>query len=555
MLKNNLSHQPHFEKQKIELSYCTSKKQNIKMSTENHPLTDTRNFIWHDYETTGINKALDRPVQFAAVKTDNYLTPTGEEWNFYCKLTRDVIPKASAMTLTRINPFDLETKGLEEYEFAKKIYEIMIGPDTCSLGYNTIKFDDEVTRNLFYRNFFEIYDRENKNGNSRWDLIDLTRAFYAISPECLNWPKKEDGTPDFKLENLAKENNLIQEQAHNALSDVKATLNLAQTLRTHDKDLFDYIYSMRGKENIARLMDENLNHSNLLGLVSGFVKSTQGCLTFIQPFLKVKNFGDQYWCVDFTSSEDVFNELIENPRKGLLNKFKKADGRDSLNSAICQVRTNKSSIIIHPSKLKKVNWNRLGISGEEIKKRYSKIKPFLTNSKWLEEIKEAIFELPKTEPYNDVEQKIYQGAFLSYEDKKRCALVRGRKEPSDKMWPNFSDERMKELLFRYKNRHSDETTAKDKSEWSKQINNKIVGKFDESTQSYSHGSIGEFLTDWKETFLKKETLDEKQEKILYDTMEYAKKISAYWGADMELTKEYDAVMKDLETKRQKTTKP
>lgn len=525
------------------------------MNIENSPLINTNHFIWHDYETSGINKALDRPVQFAAIKTDNYLKPTGEQWDFYCKLTNDIIPKASAMVLTRINPFYLEKEGLEEYEFAKKIFDIMIEPNTCSLGYNTIKFDDEVTRNLFYRNFFEIYDRENKNGNSRWDLIDLTRAFYAISPDGLKWPKKDDGTPDFKLENLAKENDLIQEQAHNALSDVRATLNLAQILRKNNKDLFDYIYLMKSKENIIQLMDDNLKQYKLLGWVSSFVKANQGCLTFIQPFLKVKNFGEQYWCVDFTSSEEAFNELIQNPKKCLLNKFKKQDDEISLGGALCQIRPNKSPIIIHPSKLKKVDWGRLGISGDEIKQRYAKIQSFLKNEEWLKEINEAIYELPKIEPYIDVEQKIYQGNFLSYDDKRRCSLIRGKKEPIDKMWPKFSDERMSELLFRYKNRHSIETTEKEKADWKEWVKKKLIGTFDNSTEKYSHGSIGEFLTDWKEIFLKKETLDEKQEIILNDTIKYAKKIATHWGLEKEFNQEYEKIISTIETKKQKTIKP
>jgi exodeoxyribonuclease-1 len=51
-----------------------------------------------------------------------------------------------------------------------------------------------VTRYSLYRNFFDPYAREWQGGNSRWDLIDVVRAAYALRPEGIVWPKKTGGS-------------------------------------------------------------------------------------------------------------------------------------------------------------------------------------------------------------------------------------------------------------------------------------------------------------------------------------------------------------------------
>jgi len=136
-------------------------------------------FLWHDYETFGAYPQLDRPAQFAAIRTNTKLEPIGEPLNWYCQPARDVFPHPVATLITGITPQEALKKGLIEAEFADRIHAEMMEPGTCSAGYNSIHFDDEFSRNLFYRNFFDPYEREYKNNNSRWDLIDLARMCYA----------------------------------------------------------------------------------------------------------------------------------------------------------------------------------------------------------------------------------------------------------------------------------------------------------------------------------------------------------------------------------------
>lgn len=113
-------------------------------------------------------------------------------------------------------------------------------PGTIGVGYNTIRFDDEITRFMFWRNLMDPYAREWQNQCGRWDLLDVVRMAYALRPDGIVWPKKEDGSPSFKLEHLSQANGLAHEAAHDALSDVRATIALARLLRDRQPKLFEF---------------------------------------------------------------------------------------------------------------------------------------------------------------------------------------------------------------------------------------------------------------------------------------------------------------------------
>ncbi|MGD9660496.1 MAG: exodeoxyribonuclease I, partial [Porticoccaceae bacterium] len=131
--------------------------------------------FWHDYETTGTSPALDRPIQFAGIRTDEDLNIIGEPLSLYCQPSKDILPHPEACLVTGISPQLAEAKGVPEPEFIAAIHRQFMVPGTCGAGYNSIRFDDEVTRNTLYRNFYDPYEREWQGGNSRWDIIDMVR--------------------------------------------------------------------------------------------------------------------------------------------------------------------------------------------------------------------------------------------------------------------------------------------------------------------------------------------------------------------------------------------
>ncbi|MGL4994969.1 MAG: exodeoxyribonuclease I, partial [Deefgea sp.] len=183
----------------------------------------THTFFWHDYETFGAVPRLDRPSQFAGIRTDGELNEIGEPLMIYCQPANDFLPDPFACLLTGITPQTCLEKGVPENQFANQIERELATPGTIGVGYNTIRFDDEVTRYLFWRNLMDPYAREWQNDCSRWDLLDVVRATYALRPAGIEWPINEEGKVSFKLEMLSAANGLVHEAAHDALSDVRAT--------------------------------------------------------------------------------------------------------------------------------------------------------------------------------------------------------------------------------------------------------------------------------------------------------------------------------------------
>ena len=191
-------------------------------------MSSSETLYWHDYETFGANPAHDRPVQFAGLRTDLDLNPLGEPLVVYARPARDYLPHPEACLITGILPQEADEKGLCEAEFIQRISDELQVPGTCTVGYNSLRFDDTVTRFTLYRNLRDPYAREYGDGRSRWDLIDLMRTAYALRPDGIEWPLREDGLPSFRLEDLTAANGLDHGQAHDARDDVRAMKNLAR---------------------------------------------------------------------------------------------------------------------------------------------------------------------------------------------------------------------------------------------------------------------------------------------------------------------------------------
>ena len=128
-------------------------------------------FLWHDYETFGAVPRRDRPAQFAAIRTDADLNEIGEPMMLYCQPALDVLPEPESCLITGITPQECLAKGVPEHEFARRINDALAEPGTIGVGYNSIRFDDEVTRHLLWRNLRDPYAREWQNGCGRWDLL------------------------------------------------------------------------------------------------------------------------------------------------------------------------------------------------------------------------------------------------------------------------------------------------------------------------------------------------------------------------------------------------
>jgi exodeoxyribonuclease-1 len=213
-------------------------------------------FFFYDLETTGISARASRIMQFAGQRTDMDMNLIGEPVDLLIKLSPDVLPDPNAIMITGITPQHTLDDGLTEAEFLKYFYEQVVLPDTIFIGFNSVRFDDEFMRYLNYRNFYDAYEWQWKNGCTRWDLLDVVRMTRALRPDGIEWPFNTENKPTNRLELLTKLNKLDHAHAHDALNDVLATIAVARLIKQKQPDLFSYLLNNKNKQQIKLLVEK-----------------------------------------------------------------------------------------------------------------------------------------------------------------------------------------------------------------------------------------------------------------------------------------------------------
>ncbi len=210
---------------------------------------------FYDLETSGFNPKEARIVQFAGQRVNQKLEPIGQPHNVLITQTDDSLPDPGAVFVTKITPQQTWADGMREAEFLELFHKEIAVPDTVFIGYNTIRFDDEFMRYLHFRNFYDPYEWQWQEGRSRWDLLDAVRMTRALRPDGIVWPFDSQGRPSNRLELLTASNNLSHTSAHDALSDVMATIELARLLQRKQPKLFDYLMRLRNKEEVKKIVE------------------------------------------------------------------------------------------------------------------------------------------------------------------------------------------------------------------------------------------------------------------------------------------------------------
>jgi len=416
------------------------------------PSKTQNTLFWHDYETFGANPAKDRPSQFAGIRTDMDLNIIEEPVTFYCKLANDYLPSPEAILITGITPQLANQKGMPEAEFMDKVHQQFSQENTCVVGYNSIRFDDEVSRYGFYRNFFDPYAREWQNGNSRWDIIDLVRACYAFRPDGINWPQKEDGSPSFKLEQLTVANGLSHEKAHDAMSDVYATIGMAKLIKSVQPKLFDYYFSLRKKQEVSRLID--VLEMKPLVHVSSKISALNGCTTLIAPLAYHSTNKNAVICVNLAMDVTPLIELTAEQIRERMYTRRDDLAEDELPIGLKQIHINKSPFLAGAKTLTDENAARLDIDKAFAREQYKKLRQH-------PEIREklvAVFDLHSDREITDPDLQLYSGGFFSHADKAKMEMIRNTKPMNlAALELTFDDERLPEMLFRYRARNYPET--------------------------------------------------------------------------------------------------
>jgi exodeoxyribonuclease-1 len=430
-------------------------------------------FLWHDYETFGANPHSDRPAQFAAQRTDADLNPIGEPLVWYCAPADDVLPHPIACLITGITPQKARREGLVETEFAQRIYDEMMRPGTCSAGFNSIRFDDAFTRNLFYRNLRDPYEREYRHGNTRWDVIDLARMCYALRPEGIAWPLHYSGKPSFRLEDLSGENNIPHEGAHDALADVGATMGLARLISSVQPRLFKWGLDMRDQRMVAGLLD-TVDPKPILH-TSARIPAERGCTSIVLPLAVVPDRPKSVVVFDLAAdpaplireSPEVIHDLVFTPAADLPEELDRLP--------LKAVHGNHVPMVAPLNTLKGVDTGRIGLDPEQCLRHADLLRESLP----LVRRKVAeVFSAPGTrfEESSDPDLMLYSGGFFSDADRNlmRKLVTLPPSELGRNQW-NFKDARLPRMLFRYRARNfPDSLSPEEAREWDRDRRARLV---------------------------------------------------------------------------------
>ncbi|EPN1928542.1 exodeoxyribonuclease I [Cronobacter dublinensis] len=404
-------------------------------------------FLFHDYETFGKSPSLDRPAQFAALRTDENFNVIGEPEVFYCKPADDYLPQPEAVLITGITPQVALARGENEAEFARRIHALFTVPKTCVVGYNNVRFDDEVTRNIFYRNFYDPYAWSWQHDNSRWDLLDVMRACYALRPEGIVWPENSDGLPSFRLEHLTVANGIEHANAHDAMADVHATIAMAQLVKTRQPRMFDYLYTYRSKQKLATLID--IVQMKPLVHVSGMFGAWRGNTSWIAPIAWHPDNRNAVIVVDLAGDISPLLELDADALRERLYTPKAALGDDSA-VPVKLVHLNKCPVLAQANTLRPEDAERLGIDRQLCLNNLR----VLRDAPQVREKLVALFaEAPPFPPTSNVDAQLYDGFFS---DADRAAMRIVLQTPPQNLPAldiTFVDKRIEKLLFNYRARN------------------------------------------------------------------------------------------------------
>lgn len=420
-------------------------------------------FLWYDLETFGRDCRTSRIAQFAGIRTDMELNPVAEPMSFYCRPSDDFLPEPEAALITGITPQFASEHGLCEADFMARVHEQLSEPGTCALGYNSIRFDDEFIRFSLYRNFHDAYEREYAGGNSRWDLLDVMRMMYALQPEDLQWPLRDDGQPSFKLEHLAKANGCFEGEAHEALSDVRSLINIARKVRTAAPRLWQHCLGLRDKGAVAAKLALHKNQRILH--VSGQFPAAQACTGLMLPLMPHPLIKTRTLAVELRPEAlkliDYTPEQIEQNIFTRSSQMPEGETRIGLK----EIHHNRCPILFEPDDAKllglKLDMAHLGIDIKQAREIHAQLNAAAEN---IMHKLAKIYARQREFDNSDPDGALYSG-FFDRADKARFSKARASHGQAELA---FNDARLSELYFRYKARNWPESLdAREQALWRK----------------------------------------------------------------------------------------
>lgn len=409
-------------------------------------------FFFYDLETSGLNAREDRIMQFAGQRTDMNLTPIGDPYNVLVALSDDTLPSPDALMVTGITPQKTIEEGYSEAQFARMLSEEIFTPDTIVVGFNNVRFDDEFIRHLLWRNFYDPYEWCWKDGRSRWDMLDVVRMTRALRPEGIRWPVDNVGEPTNRLELITHENGIAHKNAHDAMSDVDALIDVTKLIRNKQPQLFEYLLKMRDKKEVVKLV--NVDDKKPFVYSSGRYDKEFAKTTVAFPLAAGRN--GNVVVYDLRYDPTPFVDLSESElAHKVYASWQERQAEDFMKLPAKELQPNRCPAVAPLGVLAHGDgWEKISLDAETIAKHQ---KILLAHPEFAEKLRTIFENKPEFTRSPDPEAQLYDG-FLNDRDRLRVEAVHSasERELAD-FHPDFIDERLPNLLLHYKARNFPKT--------------------------------------------------------------------------------------------------
>ena len=415
----------------------------------------SQTFFFYDLETSGLNPRQDRIMQFAGQRTDTELNPIGEPYNILVKLNDDTLPSPDALLVTGITPQQTQADGLTEAEFAKLLRDEIFTEDTITIGFNNIRFDDEFIRTLFWRTFTDPYEWSWRDGRGRWDLLDVVRMTRALRPDGIEWPVV-DGKEVNKLELITKINGIDHFKAHDALSDVEALIAVTKLVKEKQPQLYAHLFAIKDKKKVAELV--NLDDKRPFVYVSGQLDAAFHKATVSFPLAPGRNGNVIVYDLRHDPTP-LLNLSVKELAKSMFASWEERQKEDFVKLPVKEIQYNRAPAVAPLGVLEREGgWERIGLDLETVEK-HKKI--LLSSPAFAENVRSLYEGRPEFAKESDPEAQLYDG-FVPDVDKLRIDKVRQADANAlADLHPEFTDERLNDLLLHYKARNYPQSLAED----------------------------------------------------------------------------------------------
>lgn len=365
--------------------------QNVEYASNVKPMT----YIFYDTETSGVETEFDQILQFAAILTDDDFNEL-ESFEMRCQLMSHIVPSLDGLLVTKIPIATLTDKSLPtHYEFIKKIQKKLLEwSPAIFIGWNSIPFDEELMRHTFFHTLHPAY-LTNTNGNKRADVMKIAHAASVYAPKSITIPINNKGNPFFKLKNIALANGYKHDNAHEALADVRMTIQMAKLIKEKAPAIWQNMMNVSKKNDVFDMISKqpmfSLTESNY-GRMNHYIVTLCGMNGKIDAIVfDLKYDPDEYKSLSVEALVEVL--------KGKNNPLR-------------SLKAHRQPILM-PVELSTII-ETLDITFEELTRRIKTIKEDLAFQTKVQEAFAGKYE-DRDEPEH-IEQRLYSGGFISRED-------------------------------------------------------------------------------------------------------------------------------------------